>query len=102
MRSIFKALFLFFFLVFTCKRIPIFFFQIQWCKQIFHDSHAIVINLFTKIFEEFNKHFAKYLDEFRSNAKSDGYFLENLAQYKHVGGIYICVLIDFRCNIYIS
>ncbi len=61
----------------------------QWCKQIFNDSHSIVISLLTKCVEEFNKTFAKLIDNLYSmnelsssnDAKSN---LEYLNQFKQV------------------
>lgn len=58
--------------------------EIQWCKQIFNDSQAIVINLLTKSFEEFNRIFSKCINEFLDNSENNGYFLEYLSQFKQV------------------
>lgn len=56
--------------------------ETQWCKQIFNDTHEIVINLLTKCFEEFNNNFQKLLDKFAAQPKNDEYFLIYLNDFK--------------------
>ena len=58
--------------------------ETQWCKQIFNDAHAIVTNLLTKCFEEFNKSFIILIDKFAAKPNSQEYFLDALNHFKQV------------------
>lgn len=58
--------------------------KIQWCKQIFNDSQVIVINLLTKSFEEFNKYFNKFVEDFMNNSKDTKLVLKYLNSFKQV------------------
>ncbi|CAF0719641.1 unnamed protein product [Brachionus calyciflorus] len=56
--------------------------EIQWCRQIFNDSHSIVINLLNKSFEEYNKNYEKYIQDLSQNHKNASIFLQYLGRYK--------------------
>jgi hypothetical protein len=56
--------------------------ETQWCRQIFNDSHEIVLNLLTKCFEEFDVSFQKLLDKFAAQPKNDEYFLNYLDAFR--------------------
>ena len=77
----------------------------SWCKQIFNDSHSIVINLMLKFFEEFNKNFAKLVADHlfapqgsATTTSADNHaavYLDYLSQYKQE-------IDQFTFNIYSS
>ncbi|RNA00345.1 conserved oligomeric Golgi complex subunit 7-like, partial [Brachionus plicatilis] len=56
--------------------------EIQWCKQIFNDSHSIVINTLNRSIEDFNKIYHTHLENMLNSCKDYGILLEYLEKYK--------------------